>query len=173
MATMVATKAEDQFMDWLRDAHAAEEQAVTMLNKTAGRLLNYPDLRARIEQHAEQSRRQADLVRSCIERRGNSTSVLKEAGAKMVGLAQAAAGLFVSDEVMKAVIASAAFEEMEISSYKTLIAAAELLGDNETKQVCEEILHEEIEMRDWLEVHIPAITGKFLTREYQGETAKR
>src|SRR3546814_6791992 len=43
--------AEEHLMDWLRDAHAMEEQAEKMLRATAGRLENYPDLKARLESH--------------------------------------------------------------------------------------------------------------------------
>ena len=66
--------AEERLMEWLRDAHAAEEQAETMLRGMAGRIENYPDLRARIEQHIGETQRQAKLVRGCIERRGGGTS---------------------------------------------------------------------------------------------------
>ena len=41
----MAASAEDRLMDWLRDAHAAEEQAATMLASTARRIVNYPELK--------------------------------------------------------------------------------------------------------------------------------
>jgi ferritin-like metal-binding protein YciE len=167
-----ATKAEEQYMEWLRDAHAAEEQAVTMFTNTASRLENYPELRSKIERYAELSRRQADLVRSCIERRGGSASLLKETAGKMLGLGQALAGLFTGDEVMKALVASTAFEEMEIASYKNIISAAEHFGDHDTKRVCEGILGEEVEMRDWFESQIPGYTREYIQRAEQGQTAK-
>src|SRR3546814_20962275 len=53
--------AEEHLMDWLRDAHAMEEQAEKMLRATAGRLENYPDLKARLESHAPETHRQAEL----------------------------------------------------------------------------------------------------------------
>ena len=43
---------EERLMQWLRDAHAAEEQAETGM---ADRLENYPKLKARIKKH-EQAR---------------------------------------------------------------------------------------------------------------------
>jgi len=73
------TGSADHLMDWLRDAHAAEQQAETMLSGMASRIEHYPDLKARIERHLEETRRQATLVRQCIERRGGSTSTLKDA----------------------------------------------------------------------------------------------
>ena len=165
--------AEERLMEWLRDAHAAEEQAKTMLSGTASRLENYPELRARIQQHIKETERQADLVRGCIERRGGSTSTIKDAGAKLIAMGQAMSGMFVGDEVMKGSIASFAFEAMEISSYKILIEAADHIGDQETKRVCEQILREEEAMADWLKQNIPMLTHRYLQREQTpGVTAK-
>lgn len=42
-------------MDWLRDAYAMEKQPETMLKAQASRLENYPDVRARIEQHLRET----------------------------------------------------------------------------------------------------------------------
>jgi len=81
--------------------------------------------------------------------------------------------LFVGDEVMKGTIANAAFEAMEISSYRILIATAEQVGDQETKRVCEQILREEEAMLDWLNKNAPSLTKQYLQREETpGATAK-
>jgi ferritin-like metal-binding protein YciE len=165
--------AEDRLMHWLRDAHAAEQQAATMLNGMANRIENYPELKARIERHLDETRRQADLVRGCIERRGGSTSTVKDTGGTLLGLGQAMSGLFVGDEVMKGSIASYAFEAMEIASYEILISTARQVGDEETARVCEEILKEEQDMAHWLEDNIPTLTRQYLAREETpGATAK-
>jgi len=165
--------AEKRLMEWLRDAHAAEEQAETMLSGMARRLENYPGLKSRIEQHIKETQRQAELVRGCIERRGGSTSIIKDTGAKMLGLAQALSGLFVGDEVMKGSLASYAFEAMEIASYRILISAAKHVGDEETARVCEQILREEEAMAEWLEQNIPSLTERYLSlEETPGATAK-
>jgi|SRR4051794_12970307 len=159
----IMSSAEDHLMDWLRNAHAAEQQAETMLNGMAGRIKGFPELKSRIEQHLAETRRQAELVRGCIERRGGSVSTLKDAGGKALGLAQALSGVLVEDEVMKGAIASYAFEAMEIASYKILVDAARQLGDPQTAQVCEQILREEQAMAKWLEDHIPNLTRQYLT----------
>jgi ferritin-like metal-binding protein YciE len=165
--------AEERLMEWLRDAHAAEQQAETMLTGMASRLENYPDLKARIEQHIRETQRQADLVRGCIERRGGSTSMIKDTGGKMMAFGQAMSGMFVGDEVMKGSIASYAFEAMEIASYRILITTAEHVGDQETARVCEQILQEEKAMADWLEQNLPNLTKNYLMREETpGATAK-
>ena len=164
--------AEERLTEWLRDAHAAEEQAETMLSGMAGRIKSYPELKKRIEQHLKETQRQAELVKGCLERRGESTSTIKDAGAKAIALGQALSGIFVGDEVMKGSIANSAFEAMEIASYKILISTAEEVGDKETARVCREILKEEEAMADWLQKNIPTLTHEYLAREKSGATAK-
>ena len=166
-------KAEERLMEWLRDAHAAEEQAETMLKGMASRLKNYPELKARIEQHIKETQRQAELLRSCIQRRGGSTSTLKDTAGKMLAMGQAMSGMFVGDEVMKGSIASYAFEAMEIASYNILIEAASIVGDTETEGVCRGILAEEQAMADWLAANIGSLTARYLSlEETPGATAK-
>lgn len=165
--------AEERLMEWLRDAHAAEQQAETMLSGMARRVQNYPDLKARIEQHIGETQRQAERLRGCLERRGDGTSAVKDAGGKMLGLGQAMSGMFTGDEVMKGCIASYAFEAMEIASYRILIQTAREVGDEQTAKVCEQNLHEEQDMADWLEKNAAALTHQYLAREQTpGVTAK-
>lgn len=167
------TKAEDNLMAWLRDAHAMEKQAETMLSSMAGRIENYPDLKARLETHLRETERQAQMLESCITRRGGDTSTMKDLMGKFVAMGQGLSGAFVDDEVVKGSMASYTFEQMEIASYKVLIAAAEALGDAETAAVCQRILQEEIAMADWLDKALPTLTTTFLGRdEAPGMTAK-
>jgi ferritin-like metal-binding protein YciE len=168
---MVST--EGRYLQWLRDAHAMEEQAQQMLSGTARRIKNYPELKAQLERHLEQTRRHTDMVRRCIERRGTRTSTLKNTAAKLVAIGQVLSGLFVGDEIIKASLATYTFEQMEIGSYRILIATAEALGDAETKLVCEQILREEENMARWLEENLPSVTRQYLDRERTpGVTAK-
>jgi ferritin-like metal-binding protein YciE len=166
------TKSEEMLLDWLRDAHAMEKQAEHVLSNTASRIENYPELKAKLEHHLGQTRRQAELIRGCIERRDGSTSVIKDTAARVAGIGQALSGLFVGDEVVKGSMGSYVFEQMEIAAYRTLISAADKCGDLQTKQVCEAILREEEEMAQWLDQNLPAITAKFLSLAERSETAK-
>ncbi|MBA4265053.1 MAG: hypothetical protein C0453_08225 [Comamonadaceae bacterium] len=161
-------------MTWLRDAHAMEEQAEKMLSNTAQRIESYPTFKEKLLQHLEETRRQRELIRTCIDRRGGDTSTLKDLTAKMVGMGQALSGLFVDDEVVKAAMASYTFEHFEIASYRSLIKAAEVVGDLQTAQVAQQLLKEEQAMADWMAAELPAITAEYLVRlEAKGVTAKR
>jgi len=155
---------EDNLLDWLRDAHAMEQQAEQMLTGMTQRIENYPQLKAQIEHHITETREHARLVQQCVDRRGGSTSTVKDVTGKLVGLGQALSGLFVSDEIVKGALASYSFEHMEIASYRILIATAEQVGDLETKRVCESILQQEEAMAFWLKEHLPEVTNEFLRR---------
>jgi ferritin-like metal-binding protein YciE len=172
MATATTSKNEELLVDWLRDAHAMEKHAEQVLSNTASRIENYPELRTQIERHLQETRRQADLVRRCLERHNGSTSTVKDTAGRVIGFAQAMSGLFAEDEIVKASMGSYVFEAMEIAAYRSLIAAAEACGDQETKRVCEGILREEEAMAHWLDEHLPGITRKYLARAEQKLTAK-
>jgi ferritin-like metal-binding protein YciE len=165
--------AEENLMAWLRDAHAMETQAIQMLEGQAQRLENYPELRAKVQDHIEETRRQAEMVEECIDRRGGRTSGLKEMAAGFTGNMQAMSGILMSDEVMKGGIASYTFEHFEIANYRALIAAAEQVGDQQTRSTCEQILRQEEAMASWLSQHLPQVTRQYLERDATGGPAKR
>lgn len=170
----MATQAQEHLLAWLRDAHAMEEQAETLLTSQISRLKHYPDLRRKLEEHLEETKRQAKLVDDCIQRLGGDSSAVKDAMGKMVAMGQGLSGLFVDDEVIKGSLASYTFEHMEIASYTILVAAAEACGDTTTAAICSRILKEEQAMAQWLADHTPQLVRAFLQLdETPGIAAKR
>ena len=160
----MAAAPQEHLVDWLREAHAMEQQAEKMLKAQAERLEHYPQLRTRIEQHLEETYGQQQLLASCLDRLGSSPSTIKDLSAKLVAFGQGMAGMTVSDEVVKGAMAGYVFEHMEIASYTILIAAAKAAGDLQTQRACEQILPQEVAMAEWLRQHLPEITEAFLTR---------
>lgn len=55
---MSTTEPRENLMNWLRDAHAMEQQAETMLNSQSSRLEHYPVLKERIDQHIRETQGQ-------------------------------------------------------------------------------------------------------------------
>lgn len=164
------TERHEHLIDWLKDAHAMEQQAEQMLEAQIGRLLNYPKLRTRLEETRDQKR----LVEQALERLGHSPSTLKDLGARLGAFVQAAGTMLVADEVLKAAMAGHVFEQMEVAAYTVLLAAAEAAGDEETRVVCEAILPQEQAIAEWTLAHLPELTQAFLDRaEAPGLEAKR
>lgn len=158
------TTASERLLQWMRDAHAMEEQAERMLEIESRRIENYPELKAGIDRHLEETRRQAERLKNRLDRMDGGTSIIKDTMAGLLGLAQGMSGLFAGDEVVKASLANYTFEHMEIASYRMLIATAQEAGDMESKQVCEENLREEEAMAAWLEQQLVPLTKAFLAR---------
>jgi ferritin-like metal-binding protein YciE len=166
------THAKERLVQWMRDAHAMEKQAETMLKKEAQRIEHYPELKSRIERHLEETRQQAQRLEARLEQLDGGTSMAKDAMGSLMGFAQNMSGMFAGDEVLKGSLANYAFEHMEIASYKMLIATAEEAGDSESKRVCEQNLREEEAMAGWLDQHLGSVTRQFIARENMGTTAK-
>ena len=148
---------------WLSNAHAMEQAAISILEMQSKHLQHYPRIEAKIVEHLEVTRRQAELVKSCLQRHGAATSALKDLTGRFTGGVNAlATGVSWGDEAVKASIADYAFENMEIATYQTLITTASFVGDDETQKICEKILTEEQEMADWLGREMVAMTQAFL-----------
>lgn len=155
---------EENYHDWLRDAHGMEKQAESMLEAMAKRIDNYPVLKSKIESHLAETREQIGLLEGLIDQCGISRSVLKDTMGKMAAMGQAVGGVFNSDEVVKGAIGGYVFEQFEIACYTSLIRTAEELGDVNGVQVLQKIVAQEIEMAEWMLQHVPEVTTQFLDR---------
>ncbi len=116
----------EHYHDWLRDAHAMEKQAESMLESMASRIENYPDIKARIEQHISETKHQITMLEEVLDRNGISRSVLKDSMSKMAAMGQSIGGMFPSDEIVKGSISGYVFEQFEIACYTSLLAAKKL-----------------------------------------------
>jgi ferritin-like metal-binding protein YciE len=149
-------------LKWLRDAHAMESSAESILSKQVKRVKDYPRVHQRIADHLDETRSQQERLEGCISRLGGDTSPLKEMVGKFTGSMQAFGAAGADDEIVKSAIADYQFECMEIASYRSLIAAAEVYAEPEVARVCKEILAEEEAMAEWLQDNISEVTRSFL-----------
>lgn len=164
----------EHYHDWLRDAHAMEKQAESMLESMASRIDNYPDVRARIEQHLTETKQQINVLEEILDRNDISRSMLKDSMSKMMAFGQSVGGIMTPDEIVKGSISGYVFEQFEIACYTSLLAAARKAGDVASIPAIESILAEEQRMADWLIQHIPDTTEQFLLRsDADGVEAKK
>ena len=151
---------EDLVKAWLKDAYAMEMALVPVLENHAKDAKDYPEFRDRIQEHVEQTKHHAELVKQCLNRLGEQPSAVKSMIGDLTGLVQSVATGAFQDELVKNSLTDYATENFEIASYSALAAAAQELGDTETERVCEEIMTEEQDMADWLDEHLPeAVTN--------------
>jgi ferritin-like metal-binding protein YciE len=152
----------ENILDWLRDAHALEEQTENVFSGQADRLKDYPGLSTKFEAELNYIRDHKVLLAARIEQLGSSTSVIKDTAAKVVAGAQNISGMAVSDEPVKGILAIHALTQLAIGSYKILIAATEASNDSETRQICETILAHTETRAKWIETELEAVTKNFL-----------
>lgn len=156
------TVAQEKLVEWLRDAHAAEEQAHTMLSKTAQQIEGHAEFCTRLDRHGELSKNQAMRLKACLETLGEEPSTIKTITGQITAFAQTLSGYVVGDEPVKAVLATSTYAQMEVSSYRILIIAAAVAGQPEVASVCETLLAEELEFADWLEQQTEIVTTNYL-----------
>jgi ferritin-like metal-binding protein YciE len=153
---------EKTYIAWLNDAHAMEQNLIQVLQNHSRDAEAHPQLQTKIEAHLEETRRHAEMIRACIERRGGAVSKVKSGIGTVMGTFQGLSTEMFQDELVKNALADMASEYFEIASYTSLMAAAEQLGDSETAQACQEILKDERAMAQFLEEQIPLITARHL-----------
>lgn len=168
----MAQTAKDILIVGLRNAYALEGQALELTERQAERLEHYPQLRARVQQHVEETRQQQQMVEQCLSQLGTSPSSLKEMALSLMGNLQAMAHSMAGDEVLKNTFGSYAFEHFEIASYKALIVMAETAGEPQIARTCEQILRQEEAMASWLGQHLEEVVRQYLARSEAGVTAK-
>lgn len=148
----------DRIVAWLKDAHAMERSLENVLEKQAKHADGDPAMRDRLARHAEETRRHAQLVESALERLGTSKSALKDLTggmqARMHGMLTGGSG----DTLVKDTLSGIAAEHFEIACYTSLQTAARDVGDEQTAQMCQEILREEQAMAEYLEQELPRVT---------------
>ena len=151
---------------WLNDAHAMEQGIAQVLERHAAEAADQPTMHARLQQHLEETRRHAEMVKSCLERLGEQPSTVKTGMASVMGAVQGMSTKMAQDTLIKNALHDYGTEHFEIACYTSLIAAAQDLGDQEMMQVCQQILAEDQAMADFLFQQIPPVTVQMLQMEH-------
>lgn len=146
----------------LRNTHALEKQTVAVMEAQLDVLTDYPDLHTRVTEHITESREQARRLEATLEACGSSSSMVKDALLSVMGRGQSSVQSFSDDAVLKAMAANTMTEHLEIATYRTLLALADMAGKSELRPRLEESLREEEAMADWLEQNLDATTRRFV-----------
>jgi ferritin-like metal-binding protein YciE len=152
----------DLLIAWLNDAHGMENALIQILEHQVKDAKDYPQVQAKLQQHLEQTRRHAELVKGCVENLGGHTSTLKTGMATLFGQMQALSTGAAKDELVKNALADYAAENFEVASYTAIIGAAQDLGNQQTAQVCQQIRQEDEEMARWIQQNLPTLVQQTL-----------
>jgi ferritin-like metal-binding protein YciE len=169
----MATTSQDLFITGLKNAHAMENQALSIMKPQASRIENYPDVEAQLQKHIAETEGQIQRLERILDSLGEDKSSLKDLALSVAGAFAAVGHTVAPDEILKNSMANFAFENFEIAAYKSLIALAEASGNDGAIVDLEANLEEEIVMAEWLDENIEAVTLKFASLKEAGETAKK
>jgi ferritin-like metal-binding protein YciE len=129
---------------YLRDAHAIEQQAKSLLQAGPG-LVHDEQLAALFREHLEQTREHARQISLRLDARGTKPSKLKDVALRVGGLNVGAFFGAQPDTTQKLAGFAYAFEHLEIASYELLRRVAERAGDPESAAAATRILEDECE----------------------------
>ena len=158
------------FVTGLNNAHALENQALSLMDRQIERLDNYPEMAAMLRQHRVETEGQIARLEEILSSLGESHSALKDAALSFSGNMAALGHAFAGDEVIKNSFANYAFENFEIASYTGLITLAED-GFPQSISALQMTLGEEQRMADWVRENIPATTRRYVALREEGMTA--
>jgi ferritin-like metal-binding protein YciE len=155
----------DTLLHWLMNAHAMEVGIAQALEQHLNDARNEAELAQKIQEHLAQTQLHASAMEKAVTRLGGGISGVKSGLAGVLGTVQGVADGLASDWMVKNAIAEYSAEYFEIATYKAIIAAAEEAGDQETVNVCLDIIKEEEAMAAWLESELPELVAEFMRRE--------
>jgi ferritin-like metal-binding protein YciE len=156
---------EELYMSWLNDAYGMELSLVEVLERRIDDAEEHPHVRSKIQQHLDETRRHAELVKSRIENRGGDVSSVKSGLSKITGMIEGMGTKVAKDNMVKNGLADYSMEHFEIASYKALMTAAQEMGDSQTADVCRQIIRDEESMAKFLEEHLPMTVQETLQHE--------
>lgn len=170
MADTTATR--EIFVTGLKNAHAMESQALSIMKPQVSRIENYPEVARRLEEHIRETEGQIGRIEELLESLDESHSSLKDMALSFTGAMAAMGHTVAGDEILKNSFANFAFENFEIAAYKSLMTIAELGGFPSATSALQANLQEEQNMAKWLDDNLRTVTVRFANLREAGETAK-
>ncbi|NTH49302.1 ferritin-like domain-containing protein [Agrobacterium rhizogenes] len=162
----------DVFIMGLRNAHAMENQALSIMKPQLSRIENYPEVAAKLEQHIRETQGQIARLEEILDGLDEDHSTLRDMVLSFTGSVTAMGHTIAGDEILKNSFANFAFENFEIAAYKSLLAVTDAGSFGAAKAALQANLTEEQGMAKWLDENLAAVTRKFLLLREGGETAK-
>lgn len=160
------------FVTGLKNAHAMENQAVSIIKPQISRIENYPQVAARLEEHLRETESQIKRIEDILASLNEDNSTLKDWMLSATGSMAALGHSMADDEILKNALANFAFEHFEIAAYNSLLIMAEMGGYQSSVAGLTQNLSEEEGMARWLSDNLREVTSEFVIRREAGETAK-
>jgi ferritin-like metal-binding protein YciE len=155
----------------LQNAHAVENQALSLIDRQLDRLVRYPEIAERLRAHRLETENQIRRLDDVLGSLGQRASGLKDMALSFMGNLAAMGNVMAADEVLKNQFVNAAFENFEVASYTSLVALAEAAELPTAAELLRETLQEEIAMAAWVQESLGPLTLKYVGLRSDGATA--
>jgi ferritin-like metal-binding protein YciE len=163
----------DLFVTGLRNAHAMENEALSIMRPQLKRIENYPAVAQRLDEHIRETEGQIERLGSILNGMGEDNSTLKDTALSIMGSMAAVGHSMAGDEILKNSFANFAFENFEIAAYSSLLVMANAAGaGSDVIDRLEMNLEEEEAMAAWLHENLAATTEQFIQLSQSGQSAK-
>lgn len=159
------------FVTGLQNAHAVEQQALSLIDRQLDRLVRYPEIADRLRAHRIETEGQMRRLEEILSSLNESHSSWRDAAMSLMGNIAALSNSMAGDEVLKNHIVNHAFENFEIATYTSLIAIAEAGEFATAAPLLRASLREEEEMAQWVRDSLADLTLKYLGLRAEGRTA--
>lgn len=168
MASVMTAK--EIYITGLKNAHAMENQALSIMKPQVNRIEHYPDVASALQRHITETEAQIQRIEQLLSQSGASHSSLKDMALSASGAMAALGHTIAGDEILKNSFANFAFENFEIAAYTSLITVGEESGEADLS-LLRQSLDEERRMAAWIEENLPAVTRAFIALSTSGERA--
>lgn len=172
MNTSFTSETRSIFIVGLRNAHAMENQALSIMKPQVERIESYPEVANRLQQHIQETEGQITRLEFILEGLDEEHSTLKDTALSMVGSLAAMGHSMAGDEILKNSLANFAFENYEIAAYNSLLVLAGAGGFQDAERTLKQNLDEEEAMARWLQQNLRSVTLQYAKLREAGETAK-
>lgn len=152
----------DVFIDGLRNAHAMEKQALSIMQPQLKRLEHYPQVSALLDRHIRETEGQIQRLDQIFESVNETSSGLKDTMLSLSGSMAALTHSMASDEILKNSLANFAFEHFEIAAYTALITAAEQANVPQAVALLKQNLDEERAMAADIYDGLPDVVRQYI-----------
>jgi ferritin-like metal-binding protein YciE len=149
------------FLTGVKNAHALEQQALSIMEPQVARIENYPEMAERLRAHIQETHGQIERLNQILDQHGTKASMLKDMATSMAGGMAAIGHSVMGDEILKNSFANYAFENFEIASYRSLIILAEDGGFRDAAPLLQETLRQEESMAQWIQDNLPMVTRRY------------
>ena len=149
------------FVTGLKNAHAMEKQALSIMTPQVSRIQHYPEVAERLQSHIQETHGQIARLDEILADFDAQASAIKDIGLSMVGQFAAMSHAAAGDEILKNSFANYAFEHFEIASYKSLLTMAESGGLARFSSGLQQNLDEELAMAQWIDESLPMVTRRY------------